>query len=703
MAESTHLESVNIEIRQLLDELAVRSMTEMDVVAEEAQTICERFAAIQHLAAEADYREVAKVAETLQSTLAKTPESSFISALRDAVSKVQDCMDGSGGEPAGFTDSSSGSDSPSIVDPGLVADFIVESREHLAASEDRTLALEKTPEDVEVINAIFRVFHSIKGLAAFLEFDRVYRFAHEVETLLDYARNRELTITPEVIDLILASADFLSRCIDAIESGPRGLDSLPDTEGALVQRILQTIEDRNKNTEDTQPSPIPVTTETAVAVAPPAEVATNPLAPEETAMVAARSVVLSSETTQTAPAPAAGTDLATTESKNNGERYSIRVDTSKLDYLMDMVGELVIAESLVRTEITEQSQSNTALIRTIAQLAQITSEVQRTTFRMRMVPIGHLMRRTGRIVRDLARKFGKKVEVEFEGEETEVDKTIVEELADPLMHIVRNAIDHGIEMPAERAALGKSDLASIRFTAVHEGSQIVVEVSDDGRGLDRAKILKKAREQKLISDSADLSDAAVMELIFNPGFSTADKVTTVSGRGVGMDVVRRHVEKLRGRVDVQSKPGGGTKFTIRLPLTRAIIDGLVVKVGNARYVIPMSSVREIFRPAESAVSTVHGKGKLVLLHDRLLPIFNLSREFGVESTIVNPWDAVLIVTQSEGRQVCLMVDELVGKQEVVVKGLGQCLKDIPGVSGGTILGDGRVGLILEVQQLEGKM
>jgi two-component system chemotaxis sensor kinase CheA len=366
---------------------------------------------------------------------------------------------------------------------------------------------------------------------------------------------------------------------------------------------------------------------------------------------------------------------------------------------MDMVGELVIAQSLIRTEIMDKANPNSNLVRSITQLTQITSDVQRTTLSMRMIPIGQLLRRTARIVRDLARKFGKNVEIELSGEETEVDKTIAEELADPLMHIVRNAIDHGIESPEERAAKGKSAVAKVCLSALHEGSQIVVRVSDDGRGLDREKILKKARERNLVSD-VQLADADIVELIFNPGFSTAEKITTVSGRGVGMDVVRRHVEKLHGRVDVESKPGDGTRFAIQLPLTRAIIDGLVVKVGDARYVIPLSSVREIFRPAEQAISTVQAKGELVLLHDRLLPILRLHREFSIETAITDPCAAVLIVAEAEGRQFCLMVDELIGKQEVVVKSLGHFLETTPGISGGTILGDGRVGLILDVQQIE---
>jgi two-component system chemotaxis sensor kinase CheA len=398
-----------------------------------------------------------------------------------------------------------------------------------------------------------------------------------------------------------------------------------------------------------------------------------------------------------APVAEAGNDPAA--SANKGEQYSIRVETSRLDYLMDMVGELVIAESLVRNEVITNEQQNSPLLRSITQLAQITSEVQRTTFRMRMVPIGQLLRRTARIVRDLSRKCGKHVEVVFEGEETEVDKTIAEELADPLMHIVRNAVDHGIEMPADRVKTGKPQVARIRLAASHDGSQIVIEASDDGRGLDRTRILNKALEKNLIQDT-NLSEAEIVDLIFRPGFSTAEKVTTVSGRGVGMDVVRKQVEKLRGRVDVESTPGSGTVFSIRLPLTRAIIDGLVVKVGGSRYVLPMSCVREIFRPAETAVSTLHGRGEMVLLHDHLMPLVRLHRDFGIETRITDPWMAVLIVAEADGQRYCLMVDELIGKQEVVVKSLGHFLQSTPGVSGGTILGDGRVGLILDVQQLE---
>jgi two-component system, chemotaxis family, sensor kinase CheA len=718
MTESIKSDSVS-ELRQLMDELAARSMSEFPVDECEARVICERFSMLHRLASEAELSEVAALGQSLQKSLISSNVTDFVPALRDAVTQMQGRLDA---PPARVPELSGASDDVGISDPGLIADFIVESREHLVGAEELALALEKDPGNLESVNALFRGFHSIKGLAAFLEFDRVYRFSHEVETLLDYARNQELTITPAVIDLILAAADFLSRCMDAIQAG--SLANVPAIEEPLVERIRTTIEQCAKPASTTESAAI----ETALEIEAPSSVENAAPSPEpaakEVAEVKAQSVhsvgtkdaaVVVTPKKATAPsATAASTpdtppeaqraavadSAAPTARKGQAaEQYSIRVETSKLDYLMDMVGELVIAESLVRTEVSETAQPNSPLLRSITQLTQITSEVQRTTFRMRMIPIGQLLRRTARIVRDLSRKFGKQVEVEFEGEETEVDKTIAEELADPLMHIVRNAIDHGIELPEVRIAAGKPPVAKIRLAASHDGSQIVVEVSDDGKGLDKEKILKKAREKKLVTDS-QLSDADIVELIFKPGFSTAEQLTTVSGRGVGMDVVRRQVEKLRGRVDVESKPGSGTRFTIRLPLTRAIIDGLVVKVGGSRYVLPMSCVREIFRPAESSVSTVQSRGELVLLHDRLLPLLRVHREFDLPSAVTNPWEAVLIVAESEGRRFCLMVDELIGKQEVVVKSLGHFLKDTKGVSGGTILGDGRVGLILDVQQIE---
>jgi two-component system chemotaxis sensor kinase CheA len=375
---------------------------------------------------------------------------------------------------------------------------------------------------------------------------------------------------------------------------------------------------------------------------------------------------------------------------------TVRVDASKLDYLMDMVGEMVIAQSLLSHEPALAALQNQRLVRNLSQLSRATSEVQRTAMSMRMVPINHVFQRIARLVRDLSRKTGKPVNLETSGEETELDKSIAEELADPLMHMVRNSLDHGIEDQAGRKAAGKNLTACIRLAAYHQSGQVVVEVSDDGKGLDRQRILKKAQEKGLVEDGATLTDNEVFALIFEAGFSTAEQVTDVSGRGVGMDVVRKHVQKLRGRIEIQSTPGKGARFLLRLPLTLAIIDGLVVGVGQYRYIVPIFAVKEMFRPAPDQVFTVEDRDEAVLVRGCLLPIVRLHRLFCVEPRSENPADALFIVAESEGHRFCLMVDDLIGKQEVVIKGLGEYLKTIQGVAGGAILGDGRVGLILDM-------
>jgi two-component system chemotaxis sensor kinase CheA len=363
---------------------------------------------------------------------------------------------------------------------------------------------------------------------------------------------------------------------------------------------------------------------------------------------------------------------------------------------MDMVGEMVIAQSLLRHEPAFAAIRSPGLLGTLSQLARATSEVQKTAMAMRMVPIGILFQKMARMVRDLSRKTGKPVNLETSGDDTELDKTVAEELADPLMHMVRNSIDHGIEEPAIRRAVGKNPAGCIRLSAYHQSGQIVVEVADDGGGLNRDKILNKARKQHIWQEGADRSDAEVFNLIFQPGFSTADQVTGVSGRGVGMDVVRTHVHKLRGRIDIESTSGQGTRFLLKLPLTLAIIDGLIVGVGQYRYIVPIFSVKEMFRPEPSQVFTIQNQDEMVQVRGGIMPIVRLHRRFGVKPRTEDPCEALLIVAETEGKQFCLMVDELIGKQEVVIKSLGEMLKSVSGVAGGAILGDGRIGLILDM-------
>jgi len=381
------------------------------------------------------------------------------------------------------------------------------------------------------------------------------------------------------------------------------------------------------------------------------------------------------------------------------EGMSVKVDTSKLDYLVDMAGEMVIAESLVRHDQELSGLKNPLLQRKIAHLTRITAELQKTAMAMRLVPIGPLFRRMARLVRDLSRQFGKTVEMETQGDEIELDRTIVEELADPLMHMVRNALDHGLEAPAERRSAGKRPNARLILKANHQAGQVVIEIADDGRGLNRTRIIEKAISKGLIAAAEGLSDSEIYNLIFEPGFSTAAQVTNVSGRGVGMDVVRRHIEKLRGRIEIRSAVGEGTTFLLKLPLTLAIIDGLVVGVGEERYIVPLFAVREMFRPKAEAIWTVQQRAEMALVRGSLLPVVRLYRLFHVSPRTKDPQNAVLVVAEVEGQRFCVMVDELIGKQEVVIKSLGETFKNVTGVAGGAILGDGRVGLILDLDRI----
>jgi two-component system chemotaxis sensor kinase CheA len=382
-----------------------------------------------------------------------------------------------------------------------------------------------------------------------------------------------------------------------------------------------------------------------------------------------------------------------------GEAKAVRVDTGKLDYLVDMAGELVIAQSMVRHDPDLVTLKSPRLQRNLAQLARITAELQKTSMSMRLVPIGQLFQRVARQVRDLSRKMGKPAELEISGEETEIDRNIVEELADPLMHMVRNSLDHGIEEPETRAAASKNPVARIGLRACHQAGHIVIEISDDGRGLDSERILAKALEKGLVGNPENLSESDVFHLIFEPGFSTAAQVTDVSGRGVGMDVVRKQIQKLRGHVEIRSRAGQGATFTLKVPLTLAIIDGLVVGVGSERYIVPLFAVREMFRPAADAVFTVQNRAEMVMMRGKLLAVVRLHRKFGVKPRSEDPCQGLLIVAEGEGQRFCLMVDELIGKQEAVIKSLGDTFKHIVGITGGAILGDGRVALILDLAGL----
>ncbi len=537
-------------------------------------------------------------------------------------------------------------------DPQLVADFLIEAKEHLCNIEAQLLALEQNPKAREGLHSAFRSFHTIKGLAGFLEFAAMQEVAHEVETVLDLARNGVITLDAERVDVVLNAGDYLAAWLKAIEAARHGGSGIPpEFPRPLVERIRR----------------------------------------------AARGEPSEGAKTVVAATPGNGAAPALERVKN--EAPALRVDTAKLEYLVDMVGELVIAQTMLRHNPDLGAAKTPRLQRDLAQLARVTAEVQKTAMAIRMVPLGSLFRRMTRLVRDLCRKSGKLAELEMFGEDVELDRTIVEELADPFIHMLRNSLDHGLEMPEEREAAGKPAAGKVRLKAWHQAGQIAIEISDDGRGLNRRKILDKALAKGLVSPGESLTDSEIDHLIFEPGFSTADKVTDVSGRGVGMDVVRQHIARLRGSIEIESEPGQGARFLMKLPLTLAIIDGLVVVIGTEKFIVPLFAVREMIRPGANMIFTVENRAEMALVRGRLIPVVRLNQKLNIPSRSTDPGDCILIVSEIGGRSYGLVVDDLAGKQEVVIKSLGPVFQEVKGIAGGAILGDGRVGLILDVGAL----
>jgi two-component system chemotaxis sensor kinase CheA len=592
-------------------------------------------------------------------------------------------------------------DRAQIQDVSLVKDFISEGLEYIDEIEVNILNLEQDPDNGETINTIFRPFHSIKGVASFLNLEKIRDLAHNLENLLDKARNMEIRVTPPLIDVILDGADALKAMIlqlkDEIENQPvkpLNIDLL-----VLLQRI-QVVEKSDKEAPLTQKlgeilvsdgllTEIDINRAVRSALAPPVKKLGEVLIEEGKVTPRQVSQALRKQTEQ-------ATDAST-----------LRVDVHKLDDLIDMVGELVITQSMIQEDLSRQINADKNLMRDIALFSRIMTSLQRTSMKLRMIPIRQTFQRMSRLIRDLAKSAGKPVVIEMQGEETEIDRKMIDEIYNPLVHMVRNAIDHGLETPAERIRAGKPEKGLVSLRAYHRGGNIVIEISDDGRGLNKGRIIDKAFKKGLISNAENLSDQDVYKLILLPGLSTAEQVTDVSGRGVGMDVVKQAVEKLRGKIDIDSAAGRGTTLSTSFPLTLAIIDGMIVKVGSEVYVIPTMAIRQALRPVRDHYNCVVNKGETIKVMGQLLPLVRLYDLFGIEPLRRDPWDSIVVVVEGENRTKCLLVDEIIGKAEVVIKSLGAGLKHINGVSGGAILGDGRIGLILDPEGIfelsEGKI
>jgi len=580
-----------------------------------------------------------------------------------------------------------------IQDESLLRDFIAEGMEYVEEIEVNILNLENNPENRDYINAIFRPFHSIKGVASFLNLEKIRELSHNIESLLDKARNGEHSVTPPLIDVVLDGADALKSMISRLKEALEGKKENPlDVDLSALEMRIHNI---NKGIEQ-EPSVKKlgeiliddgVLSEQMLEEGLKAK-ENNPEKRLGETLIKERAVT-----------PKQVSQALRKQAEQITDMSTIRVDTRKLDDLIDMVGELVITQSMVQQNISNQENGNKDLARNVSQLFRITSNLQKVSTSLRMIPIKQTFQRMARLARDVSKNVGKAVVVEMEGEDTELDRNMVDEIYNPLVHMIRNSVDHGLETPEERVRCGKPEKGLIQLKAYHRGGNFVIEISDDGRGLNREKILKKAIQNHLVNSVEGLTDQEIYRMIFLPGFSTAEKVTDVSGRGVGMDVVRQTIEKLRGKIEIESIPGKGTTFIARFPLTMAIIDGMIVKVGKERFILPTTAIRQVLRPTRESHNHIVGQGETVNVMGRLMPLVRVYDLFDIEPEKVDPWDAIVIVVDGASRSKCLLVDQIIGKAEVVIKSLGEGLKDIDGISGGAIMGDGQIGLIIDPEGL----
>ena len=581
-------------------------------------------------------------------------------------------------------------------DEELLLGFVTEALEHLQSIEVNILLLEDVPDDQEALAAVFRPFHTIKGVSGFLNLQDINHLSHALENLLDQARSGRLVVAGEAIDVILAGVDQLRQMI--MEAQAAFQEKRP-------RRAFFTggLEERVENLLAGQPSPAPspprlgeVLVEKGL-VAP--EAVEEALAEQRERPDRALGEILLTKGAAVPSDVAEGlkAQRAMAQASRQVQAQEVKIDTIKLDNLLDMVGELVIAQSMVAANPKVQAINDRKLSADLSQLARITTELQKSTMAMRMVPIKQTFQKMVRVVRDTAKKQGKMVRLALEGETTEIDRNMVEKFYEPLVHMVRNSVDHGIEAAGERLATGKPEEGAVTLAAYHKGGNVCIEIRDDGKGLNRDRIVAKARERGLIANDEGLSDEEAFHLIFEPGFSTADVVTDISGRGVGMDVVKRTMEELRGKIEIKSLAGQGTTFTIALPLTLAIIDGMVVEAAGERFILPTVAVVESLRPKREEYNTVQGRGEMIMIRGNLLPLIRLHQIVDDGHERPEPWDTLVVVVEHHGQRRCLLVDRLIGRQEVVIKSLGESLKGVKVVAGGAIMGDGKVGLILDVE------
>lgn len=580
-------------------------------------------------------------------------------------------------------------------DQELLEGFLTETTELLEKLDDDLVALEKTPSDTDLLNQIFRSIHTVKGASSFLGFDLLVRVTHKTEDVLNRLRKGELLVTPEIMDVVLEATDLVKTLVADIKAGEIIDREIDETVNKLIPLLSEQAQ---------QPPAEPAAVETgheppAVEVQPtsPEQPVAQPEPPSPAAALppVAPAAPAAKKTPPPKPADKGGDDLS--------DSSTVRVDVKRLDDLMNQVGELVLERNrMIQLNQDLQGGSSDHILfgeefgKLTKRMNFVTSELQMQVLKMRMIPVEKVFKKFPRIVRSLSRDLGKEVDLQIFGEETELDRSVVDEIGDPLIHLIRNAMDHGLETPEERLAAGKPRTGTLVLAAVHEGNSIIISIKDDGRGIDTERVGRKAIEKGLITEEqlAAMSQREMFDLIFLPGFSTKDKASDLSGRGVGMDVVKTNIKKLNGLIEIKSEKGLGSEFILRLPLTLAIIQSLLVEVEGEVYSIPLSSVLETLRVDQRQFHVV-GAQEVLKLRESVLPLIRLEQVFKVQRTAERDDFCYVVVIGAADKRVGLVVTRLVGQQEVAIKSLGNYLANIPGIAGSTILGDGRVTLIVD--------
>ncbi|MDO3378086.1 chemotaxis protein CheA [Geoalkalibacter halelectricus] len=565
----------------------------------------------------------------------------------------------------------------------MLEKFVQEGDELLQNVEQDLLKWEEIRENPTIIASLFRNVHSFKGNCGFFGVADMERLSHQMETLLDAVKSgRDFGLRPG--EVMLGLIDVLREALGDLARGGSGRIANLDAYLRQLADILA---------EETPAAAVEEVPQAVNCVAPIAEA---PEPPQAAAPILAKPAPVR---TEAKPKPVENKPAATA-SQAPLKRQDIRVDLEKLDNLINLIGEIVIAENMLVRNPDLDGLELENFNKAGQHMSKLVRELQETAMIIRMIPVSGLFRRMIRLVHDISLKAGKKVDLRLSGEETEMDKTVIETITDPLVHILRNSCDHGIEPPAERLKAGKPEKGVVKLSACHEEGEVWITIEDDGRGLDRDKLLAKAISKGLVEgDGSDMSDKAVYNLIFAPGFSTAEKITDISGRGVGMDVVRQNLDKIKGRVDVHSRKGQGTRITLRIPLTLAIIDGMLVRVGQTKAIVPTLAIREAFRPQADAVTHTPDGDHLVRVRERFLPVVRLHEILRKEPDSHQIEDGILIVLENQDASICLLVDEILGQQQTVIKGLSDYIGSVRAVSGCTIMGNGEVCLILDIGSL----